>query len=262
MKLGRLPRKYDQRVPHYSSLRLAAKQVKLPDSNDWSAKMPADLGMMLNDQVGDCVIAYCYHAIQVWSFNATGKMLTNADQYVGQAYTEITGWNPDDPTTDNGTNVQDALTYWVQTGLPVDPTLVPGGRHKLLAFVELDPRNVHDVSLAAYETGNVCDGWDVPAYIMANAPNIPLLWDLDPDGDNSVDGGHCTGAPGFATSAGRINQISWGSHAYEMTDRFWLSQVDEAYALVDGLWLTQTNATPLGLTVAQLEAAMQAIAAA
>jgi len=56
-KLGRRERHFDPRVPHLSAMRmmpgvqLPALQTKL----DWAAKLPADLGMMLNDRLGDCV---------------------------------------------------------------------------------------------------------------------------------------------------------------------------------------------------------------
>ena len=267
-KLGRLRRGHDNRFPHYSAMRYAAKKklIQIPPQEDWSAKMPPNLGMMLNDQLGNCVIACAYHAIQLWTFIITGQMVTQPNTLVRQAYSEVTGYDPNAPLdadgnnpTDQGTNMQDFLKYWLTKGLPVTNQIDPTGRHKLLAFFELDPRNLNDIDLASYETGIVSLGFNVPAYLMESDPP-PTVWDLDPSLDNTILGGHCVGRPGFNAPAKSSNIVSWGSHGYSMTDSFWAHTVDEAYALVDPLWIDAKNQTPLGLTKEQCVACMQPIA--
>lgn len=65
LKLGRLHRTYDARIPHMSALVAGQTLPPPPPSVDWTSGMPRNLGMMLNDTLGDCTCAAVYHAIQV-----------------------------------------------------------------------------------------------------------------------------------------------------------------------------------------------------
>src|SRR5580693_1812272 len=84
-KLGRLHRTYDSRIPHLSALIAGQTLTPPPPAVDWSKGMPANLGMMLNQTLGDCTCAAVYHAMQVWTFN-TGKMVTQPDSDVEKLY--------------------------------------------------------------------------------------------------------------------------------------------------------------------------------
>ena len=42
-----------------------------PPQVEYTKGMPKTLGMMMNDTLGDCTCAAFYHALQVWSFNAS-----------------------------------------------------------------------------------------------------------------------------------------------------------------------------------------------
>src|SRR5271154_6174887 len=98
-KLGRTPRAYDPRVPHMSAL-LAGKTLPVPPSSvDYTKGMPANLGVMLNDTLGDCTCAAFYHALQVWTFNVTkGKAIdTEPDIDVKKLYELACGYNPNTP---------------------------------------------------------------------------------------------------------------------------------------------------------------------
>ena len=77
-KLGRKPRTYDPRIPHMSAVRRHGALVA-PASCDYTSEMPASLGMMLNDSLGDCTAAAVGHAQQVWTFNAGAQMITPPD---------------------------------------------------------------------------------------------------------------------------------------------------------------------------------------
>ena len=73
VKFGRLHRTYDPRIPHLSALLAGQVPPPPPPSIDWTKGMPANLGMMLNDTLGDCTCAAVYHAIQVWTYNSNKK---------------------------------------------------------------------------------------------------------------------------------------------------------------------------------------------
>jgi len=255
-KLGRQQREHDPRFPHMSALMAGRRPPVMPPPVDWSAKMLPDLGMMLNDQLGDCTCAAIYHMFQVWSFVATGTMYTEPDSIVLRAYELIDGYVPGDPRTDQGGVMQHVMRYWLKKGVPMS-----SGVNKALAVVEIDPQSDVDVTAAIVDCGAVNIGFNVPAYLMPdNGDPPPALWDVDPDADNHIIGGHDVIAPGFDASA-TLNIISWGTRTYRMTKAFRAKFVTEMYAIANTQWVTARGTTPGGLSVTQLEQQMKALRA-
>lgn len=249
-KFGRKPRRFNPRVPHLSALRLASPPLSPPpDAVDYTQSMPANFGMMLNDQLGDCTCAAYYHARQVWSFNAQGTEVTEPDADIEQMYQEACGYNPLVPGSDNGGDEQSVLSYLLNTGAPTGA----GGlaRDKILAFIEVDPRNKNDVKQTIFECGIAYIGFPVPANV--NYDNS--VWDYDPSAAMTGDG-HAVVLAGY-NQAGAI-AISWGK-LYTLTWAFIAKIVDEVYAIADSAWVTGKGTTPDGLSVAALESQMQAL---
>lgn len=259
LKLGRLPRARNPRIPHLSALLGGRMLPSIPASIDYTKALPASLGMMLNDSLGDCTCAAVYHAIQVWSANANPPIDTEPDSNVEALYEEACGYNPADPSTDQGGVEQEVLAYLLNTGAPIGA----GGmqRHKIAAFVEVDPRNLDDIRDAIASCGVCYIGFNVPTYLMANGP--PATWDVDPSGDQSIEGGHAVVLAGYESQGdgGNFIVISWGQ-VYRMTPAFFAQYVDEAYAIADSDWVKATGLTPCGVDLADLEAQMQALRAA
>ena len=252
--LGRLPRRYDSRIPHLSALIAGRTLAPPPDAVDWTAKLGAPLGAMLNDQLGDCTCAAFYHARQVWSANADGAMQTDPDSDVLALYEAACGYVPGDPSTDQGGVEQTVLTYLLTTGALTGEGTGLTRRDRIAAFVEVDPRNIDDVKRTIDDCGGIYLGLTIPAFLMAGAP--PAVWDLDPSGDQTAIGGHAIYGAGYDADALKI--ISWGA-VYGMTWRFWQQFVDECYAIADPTWIAATGKTPLGMALADLEAQMQAL---
>jgi hypothetical protein len=254
-KLGRLKRAYDPRVPHMSAL-LAGKTVPAPPASiDYTKGMPANLGMMLNDTLGDCTCAAVYHAIQVWSFNATGKIDTEPDSDVEKLYELACGYNPNTPGEGPGGNEQHVLKYLLRTGAPFGATGTP--THKIAAFVEVDPRIANDVKGTVADCGVAYIGFNVPAYLMPPGQDPPAVWDYTPaDANAQIVGGHAVVLAGYNSSGYRL--ISWGQY-YTMTQAFFGKWVDEVYAIADQIWVNAKGTTPGGLTLAQLEQQMQGL---
>jgi hypothetical protein len=253
-KFGRLPRTFNPAIPHYSSLRMGIVDLPPPPASvDWSIGVNPDWHEFLNDQLSDCTCAAAYHAMQLWSVHGRGKEITEPDAKAEQMYEEFCGYSPSDPSTDQGGIEQDVLTQWLNEGVPIAEG--PNGRSKLIAFVEIDPRNHDDVKRVINECGGIYIGTNVPAYLVSGP--IPMLWDVFKTGDNSSAGGHAIWGIKYDTN--QIGFVSWGSGAYAMTWAFWDAEVDECYALVHPWWIESTGKTPLNMSVAQLDAAMQAI---
>jgi hypothetical protein len=251
MKFGRKPRKHDKRVPLMSAL-TAGQVLSLPPvAVNYTTGIPANLGMMLNDQLNDCCCAAVGHALEVWSFNAAGQMLTDPNNDVQAVYERSCGYTAGNAATDQGCILQDVLGYWVKQGVPT-----PSGTNKLAAFVEIDPDDGEAIRRAIDDCGCVIIGFNVPYYLATYLTNAGALWDYWPKANNSIVGGHAVILAGYR---GKIfTAISWGA-LYSVSWRFLTHFMDECYALADASFLKSTGNTPSGLTLAQLEAAMQGL---
>jgi hypothetical protein len=233
---------------------LAGQQLTPPPpAADWTKGMPANLGMMLNDTLGDCTCAAVYHAMQVWSFNSGGKMLTQPDSDVEKLYIQACGYNPRVPGEGPGGNEQHVLTYLLNQGAPVGPK--GATREKITAFVEVDPRNTDDVKRTINDCGLAYIGFNVPQSVQPPGAPPPQVWDYVP-GQAQIIGGHAVVLAGYDGNGARV--ISWGQY-YTMTWVFFAHFVDEVYAIADSEWIANGGKTPGGLTLDELETQMQAL---
>jgi hypothetical protein len=256
--LGRKPRAFNPLIPHMSALKQMphirssfTEGQSIPPS-DWTMKLPTQLGVMLNDDLGDCTCAGAYHLIQTWSSqcNPDGLVITEPDGDVLKMYEAVGGYVPGDSSTDNGAAEQDVLAYWLRTGIPTGPE--GATRHLLRGLFEIDPRNQEDVRIAINECGGVYIGITVPNYILTGPPTV---WDYPapPGGNPSIAGRHCVILVG--QNPHEFIFVSWGQ-IFRMTNAFFGALTDEAYALVDNDWVTSKGTTPLGLSLDELDALM------
>ena len=230
-----------------------AQQAPLPSALSWLHGMPAELGIMLNGptpgdpaalQLGDCTVAGLTHARQVWTHAATGQMVTLPDDYVLKLYEEGCGYVLGNESTDQGGNEQQLLAFCQQTGIPT-----PTGPDRLLGFVELDVSNTEDIKRAIAEGGVVYLGINIPE-AWCEAP-VGSTWDVT---DSPSEGGHCI--IGAAYDADVILVVSWGT-TWPVTWPAFSQVCDEAYLLADRTWIEATGKTPFGMSLADLDAAMQ-----
>jgi hypothetical protein len=253
-KLGRTKRGFDARIPHYSALIAGQKLPIFPAAHDWSAGMPGQLGMMLNDTLGDCTCAAVYHARQVWSFN-NGSMVTEPDGDVELLYERACGYKPRQGGEGPGGNEQKVLGYLLKKGAPVGPK--GAAVDKISAFVEMDPRNLEDVKRGIFACGLAYIGFNVPKYLVPQPGGTwPSVWTIEPRGDSTSVGGHAVILVGYDAEGAKL--VSWGSY-YRMTWDFFAAFVDEVYAIADDEWFKGHAADPLGQTLPQLVALMKAL---
>jgi hypothetical protein len=74
-------------------------------------------------------------------------------------YGTVTGYKPGHPATDRGTTVVEAADYSRKTGL----SDAYGKRHKIAAYMELDPGNMTNLFYAVYLGMAVGIGWRLPS---------------------------------------------------------------------------------------------------
>ena len=201
--------------------------------------------MYLNDQIGDCVIAAMAHCVEQWEIYANPGGLPPGvarptDRQVLQAYEAVGGYNPDDPSTDNGCTMLDALKYWRRTGI---------GGHKITAFMAVDPKNLVEVETAIWLFGNVYVGMQLP--LSAQGQDRWTVPDGGIYGDQGAQGGwggHAVMCP--AMSPKTVTCVTWGE-ALKMSRNFFIDYCEEAYAVLSQDWFEKTN----GLSVSGFDMA-------
>ncbi len=235
-KLGRKAVKTDTRTLKLARYRTEALPAPPPE-RDWTRGV-TDWGMMLNDSLGDCTIAGCGHAIQVWSLNeATEETVDDTD--IEEAYSEWDGYVPGDPSTDQGGVELDVLTDWRNDGF---------AGHELVGFAAANVANLFEIREAINLFGGVYIGLGLPL----TAQN-QTKWDVVPDdgtGNSAAGswGGHCVFVAAYDQES--FTCITWGAPK-KMTVAFWQAYCDEAYALFGADWMN-TKGSPSGFDEAQL----------
>lgn len=245
-KLGRLPRTFNQNIPHFSSMRLKyrGKEWKpLPAKLNYLTGMPADLGRMLNDHLGDCGIAGLFHARQIWDYVCNKVVLPANDNYVLATYELFCGYIDGRDATDNGAILQDVLLKYVNNGIPTED-----GDDKLLGFVEVDVRIPNDIKRCIAEGGVCYIGIDIPEAWTQSAPESN--WD---DTSSPIAGGHCVILAGYDDEYFEV--ISWGFH-FRMSIKAFGIVCSEAYMLLDKAWINNRAVSPFDMTEAELQADM------
>jgi hypothetical protein len=196
--------------------------------------------MMANDNIGDCTCAAAGHLIELWTANNNEEQIP-ADGDIISAYEAITGYNPNDPSTDQGGVELDVLNYWRATGI---------ANHKIEAFVSVGPDNTDHVRSAVYIFGGCYIGLGLPK----SAQNQDV-WDV-PAGGATGDGaarswgGHAVPVIGY--DADGLTVVTWGV-TKKMTWNFWAAYCDEAYAILSPDWDINAVA-PNGIDTAALNA--------
>ena len=244
MLLGKLPPRIDHRT-----LRLARYLRALPPpppTADWTGKL-TNPGMMLNDRLGDCTCAAIGHLIQIWT-SESGSELTLSDQDVLALYEKACGYNPTDPSTDQGGIELDVLNYWKKN---------PVGGATLDAYCAVSPTATGSVRSAIWLFGGAYIGLALP--ISAQTQDV---WDLDPTNSLSTDpgswGGHAVVVNAYDTKT--LTCVTWGT-LKKMTWDFFKVYCDEAYACLSKDWLESNPDSPSGFDWVTLEADLASITA-
>jgi hypothetical protein len=194
----------------------------LPATFGHDADIDADAwGMLANDRYGDCVFAGAAHETMLLVREAGGTA-TFTDANVLADYAAVTGFDPAKLETDQGTDLQQAAAYRRTTGI-VD---AQGGRHKIAAYLALEPGNLQHLFLATYLFGAADIGLQLPSSALVQSEQR-LPWDVVADA--AIDGGHYV--PLVGRQADGLHVVSWGAIQL-MTEDFLAQYCDEAVAYV------------------------------
>jgi hypothetical protein len=208
--------------------------------------------MLGNDQWGDCVFAGADHETQLlnWiGYGANRLVRTPQVQFSTNDalsdYSAVTGFNPNDPSSDKGTYTQDALDYRRKTGL-LDAT---GARHKIAAYAKLTPGDPVLARQGLFAGEVLGIGINFPSTAMDQF-NSGQPWTYVRGA--SIEGGHYI--PVIAAEPGWLYVVTWGQ-TIKMSDEFYHHYCDESYMILSAEGLFRRRQTTYsGLNWAQLEA--------
>jgi hypothetical protein len=179
-------------------LKARAAYPASPATADWTGLAMAELTQVLgNDQYGDCVFAENGHYVAVETGNS-GQLYSYTTQQVLADYSAETGFDANDPSTDQGADPVADLNYFTQNPY-ADGT-------RLLGWATVDAASQDEVRYAVSAFGNVKMWLGLPDGITSSMPTGDgFVWDVDrgpPDQNN----GHCIG--GYAYDVQKIRVVT------------------------------------------------------
>lgn len=211
----------------------SAKDFKLADVLKVSFPIPplrfgfgrlyADWGMLGNDRYGDCVLAGADHETMLYNYVNKGHKVEFDDAVCLGDYGAVTGFDPATGDGDTGTYVKDAMSFRRKTGVLASDF---SGRHKIDAYVSIDPGNWDMMVKATYTFGAVGIGFNVPDNIWSQTGG-GHVWDFT-DPNASIIGGHYVPIVGSMDHRSRVTCITWGARQ-ELTKEFYQEYNDEAW---------------------------------
>jgi len=195
----------------------------LPNRQDWFLRgnriNSGRWGYLGNNQAGNCVYAGLTHGFQQWTVNATGVLADFSAQAVLDAYSNATGYDPHDPTTDRGDYCVNGLRYMQKTGIRD----TSGAVHKVRAYVKVNPLHHAMVRAAAFLSSGLYIGATLHSGIWGSE-----IWDAPKPGE-TIEGGHAmdTGEVGDRL----IRVIDWNT-TRGVTWDWWDVEVSECFGVV------------------------------
>ncbi len=233
---GKKPPRHDPRTLRYAAYRTSFTPVA-PVQAHWGRNLPfTPLG---NTQYGDCAEAGYAHQVQVWCDRAGHPFVPDDTETLG-AYSAITGFNPADPSTDQGTDMLSACQFWKATGL---------GGHQVYAYLSLQMAQwAIREAIALY--GGCYIGLALPLSAQGQAGGVWAVT-TGPDAEAGSWGGHCVNLTGYDQDM--LWCSTWGA-LQAMTWEWLETYLDEAFVLLSRDWLRASGQSPSGLAWGALQA--------
>lgn len=209
-------------------------------------------GMLANDRLGDCVIAMMLHSIEDFHLDAGTAAPAFTDQDAVSIYSAITGYSPNNPSSDKGTDETAAMKYWENPGLRTSD----GQTHSIVATVAVDPSNLNECRIAIDEFVDLQIGIALPKTAQGQTE-----WTVVGDGQtgNSAPGswgGH--GIPYREYDPETFNCVTWGAELL-LTLPFHQDYAQEAHVVVTGEMLSNSGVGPSGVAWNELIADIEAL---
>lgn len=234
LHLGKKPATTDERDITFAALKLEVPTLPHPPARFGHGDLyHGDGWLMLGNGpdetvapgfqgAGDCVFAGAAHETMLTN-RLAGRQINFTGANVIADYSAVTGYVPGDETTDQGTEVRVALGYRRHVGIAD----AAGVRHKIGAYVRIDPKDYDQLMQAAYVFSAVGIGFEFPASAWDQFDK-GQSWEPVPGAE--ILGGHYVPVVG-RSSRSTAGVLSW-ARRQGMTRTFYEAYNDEAWAIV------------------------------
>jgi hypothetical protein len=200
-----------------------------PDALDLTGGITS-WGEMYNDSLGDCTCAATGHMIQSWTAT-NGSEITVPDSAILTEYEQACGYNPSDPSTDQGGIITTVLDYFRDSGV---------GGYKIQAHAEVNLTQLR-VSQAMTVFGALDGGVQLP---VSAQNQVGSVWDFVNDTPDEPGGwgGHSIAIVKYDASG--VWCVTWGA-LQQMTWRWFMYYFDELDACISTLWKPPVDVSQL-----------------
>ena len=241
-KLGKLPAKKDPRTLRLANY-LPKALLPRPKKRVWSDVVDEWL-MLANDKYGDCTCAGIIHMLMLWKAQ-NGIKITPTDKDTLDLYTAVTGFNQNDPSTDNGAVELDVLNYCRQNDVC--------GSRIVSAYADIDVHKPKVTIEQICQSINLFGGIYVGASIYQSAMNEFISgkpW-KSTTCQGSYKGGHAFPIVDYDEDSNEGIAITWGK-PQRVTFAWMLKNFDEGHAIYSTSWPNNNGIAPSGFNEAQL----------
>lgn len=257
LKLGKAPATRDNRDIRFKIVAPSTVALPKPPTRFGHASMyRGDAWQMLgngpDDTVvrgfqgaGDCVFAGAAHETMETN-RLAGRRVAFRGRDVIADYAAVTGYRVGDESSDQGTNVRDALRYRQKIGIQD----AHGNRHKIGYYIALTPGDWGELMQAVYLFAAVGIGVEFPDSAMEQF-NQGEPWDIVEG--STVEGGHYV--PVMGRSSVNVGGCVTWARRQPFTHAFYTRYCDEAFAIVFPEEL-HNGKTERGFDLAGLNAAL------
>ena len=248
MKLGKLPAR-EHAIQFKFGSYFDKSKLPTPPAYFGHHDLVKQWGMLANDRVACCVFAGAGHSTMMWRAEG-GTPVAFDDASVLKSYSELTGFDPSNPASDQGSDMEDAAAYRRKTGI-LD---ADGQRHTIDSYVALARGDIDEIILATYLFGASGAGINLPSTAEQQF-DAGHVWDVVPHARDR--GGHYVPIVGVQRNTGHLLCVTWG-RLHAMTPAFYKFYSDEAVAYVSTDPL-KNNRSPEGYAIDALRADLRSL---
>jgi len=254
VKLGAKPATVDRRdmlLKTYLDTDKLLASEDVPGAIDWSQmpdqdgqQIPYDDDVLGNDAFGDCVFAGPGHQLRmIAALTGNQPPVPVTGDSTLHEYSLCTGFDPSNPTTDNGADIRDMLKRAVNVGM---------WGEKALAFAAIDMDDPVQRRVACWLGCGTINGYALPKYAQGAVDSQRRqLWDVPPGGfpvgqGVATWGGHCIWRQ--SDSPKLLGGNSWGEKTI-WTPVFERACCEQSFVLLWPTWVLRSGRAPNGLAL-------------
>ena len=234
--------------------KLLGKGLPMPPAQSYVGK-DEPIRMYGNDRYGSCTCTAHGHRIDVHEKASRQLEIQLTTEDVLKAYSDVTGFDPERPETDNGAYMLDVLNYQRRTGMGRE---ADGSRHHIGAFAQIDLLRADPLhwKRASWMFGGLNIGAWLPISAAYQLDAGKSYWRVTEgeDAEPGSWGGHAMHLVGY--SEGSAVLATWGQRIRATWE--WLRKYcDEAYVVISEDLMKSSGATPQGFRLPALYDALE-----